>query len=331
MVGSPGRDVVTAIAVGYEAAIRVGRADAQLRPERNAHVSGLNAFGGAIAAAKLLGSDSTAMAHALVLASTGTSGVDRVSTNNARAYQAGFSAGVGVEAALAAHHGYRAATSVMDRYLDLIRFDGTPTGKTASSSGALDGRWALDTELIIKLRPGAFLCGSAVEAALRVLRDNDLDVSDIKRVTVRGHKFLEENDANRPLPTGSLAYYVAAAMVRRDFTWSHFVDGRGDNEPIERLRDRVRIEPTSRSEAPGMWGWAAEAIVAMHDGAEHRATVDLPPGSVVAGVSWDAIDAKAYELLATAGVAYDVIGRILGEVKRLDAAPNTAGLTDLLR
>lgn len=324
--GSSGRDVLCAIVTGYEAAIRIGRAEAELRAQRHGHVSGLNAFAAAATAAKILAADPEEFAHALVLATTVAGGVDRVSTNAARPYQAGVFVGQGLEAALAAHDGYRAETSVMDRYLDLIGMDGTPTGRLVPVAAG-DGDWALDTELIVKVRPGAFLYGSAVEAAVRVVRDHDLDVDEVEAVTVRGHAFLVEDETDRPPHTGSLSWYVAAAMVRRRFDWAAFDDA-GDADRIDRLRRRVHISPTSKDDAPGRWPWAAEVIVT-RPGGEVRTAVDLPPGALASGLSWADVEGKVRDLSGRCGLG-GLGDTVMDEVRGLDSAPTIAALTEVL-
>lgn len=326
--GASGAAMLTAVVVGYEAAVRLGRAEAELRAERHAHVSGLNAFGAAVASAYLLGSGPDRTAHAITLAATGAAGIDRVSTTPVRSYQAGTAVAAGIDAALTAHHGYRTTPAVLDRYLDLITFSGERTGRELPDDAELGAGWAIDSELIIKLRPGAFLFGSAVEAAIRVATAYDLTPQTMDRVVVRGHRFAAEDPAARPPGSGSLSYYVASALVRRSFRWDHFSAAAGDADLIAAVRESVVIEPVPAAQAPGAWGWAAEVIVTDRTGTSWRAVVDLPPGAVVAGVDWAVVDDKVHELMIGAGIGTDLIGQFLDQVKDLETA---ASMNDLAR
>jgi 2-methylcitrate dehydratase PrpD len=94
-----GRDLLAAIVTGYEAAGRISEA---LMAQQGFHASMAVAFGGAVAAARLLGLTAEQMAHALSLTATTVGGL-AIGTNSwAREYHAGNAALTAVNAALAA-------------------------------------------------------------------------------------------------------------------------------------------------------------------------------------------------------------------------------------
>ena len=103
-VGATGEDLLSAIVTGYEAAGRIGETLGDNR--QGFHASVIVAFGGVVAAAKLLKLTDEQMAHAIGLTATTMGGL-AIGTNSwAREYQAGNAALCAVNAAMAAGRGY---------------------------------------------------------------------------------------------------------------------------------------------------------------------------------------------------------------------------------
>jgi 2-methylcitrate dehydratase PrpD len=266
--------------------------------------------------------------HALAFAATTAGGVDRVSTTNARAYQAGLSAGLGVEAALLADDGYRADESILDRYLEIIGFDGRPTDRDVPSRAFGAGSALIEQELMIKLRPGPFLYASAVEAALRLADTHDVGAEAIDRLDVYGTAFLEEGPSRRPPPAGSLTYCIASAIVRGGMRWDHFAQTPNDGAVVADLRERVHIHRAGKAQAPGDWPWAARVVLSTRSGAEHAIVVDAPPGSAKAGLEWNAVEDKVHALIGLGGASPSAI---LQKVHGLDKVDNVLPLVAELR
>src|SRR6185436_14854922 len=95
--GASGRDVLSAMVLGYEIPGRV---------ERGFHGSISTIFGGAVAAGTLLGLTQAQMTQAIALGATSIGGLMvAANTSVAREYHAGLSAMLGIHAAFAAHKG----------------------------------------------------------------------------------------------------------------------------------------------------------------------------------------------------------------------------------
>src|SRR4051812_17995585 len=110
--GASGRDVLAALALGYEVSGRLGGA---VNPgSLGFHATTITIFAPCVAAAKLLGLDANQTAHAIALAATSTGGLGMSTNSWAREYHAGNSALLGVNAALAAQKGYEAQLDMLD-------------------------------------------------------------------------------------------------------------------------------------------------------------------------------------------------------------------------
>src|SRR5262250_2320144 len=102
--GATGAELLNAMVAGYQAAGRIG--DALSSGRSGFHASVIVAFGGVVAAARLLKLTDEQMAHAISLVATTMGGL-AIGTNSwAREYHAGNAALCAVNAALAAGRGY---------------------------------------------------------------------------------------------------------------------------------------------------------------------------------------------------------------------------------
>ncbi|GAA4347515.1 hypothetical protein GCM10023165_32450 [Variovorax defluvii] len=114
--GASGKDVLAAIALGYEAA---GRINTGVIPgliwEKGFHGCMVAIFGGAVAAGLLLKLNSKQMTNAVGLAATSNAGLlAAANTSMAREHHAGLAAMLGVEAAQLAGFGYTVEESVLE-------------------------------------------------------------------------------------------------------------------------------------------------------------------------------------------------------------------------
>lgn len=223
-------DLLVAIAIGYEVAIRAGIALHARDPAY--HASGAwGAIGAAAGAARLLELDAPATEAALGLAEYHApialimrSCADPQMTKDACAW----GARTGVEAALLAGRGF---TSVRPEMLDAELDD-------------LGRRWRMD-ELYIKAYPCCRWSQGAIEAALEAAGRRPLDPADVARVRV--HTFAAAGGLGRALPTTteeaqySLHWPVACALARGRFGVAEAL-GPFDDPAIASMFERIEIE-----------------------------------------------------------------------------------------
>src|SRR5437867_5095833 len=183
-IGATGEDLLSAIVTGYEAAGRIGETLGDNR--QGFHASVIVAFGGVVAAAKLLGLSDEQMAHAIGLTATTMGGL-AIGTNSwAREYQAGNAALCAVNAAMAAGRGCTVNEDMLQAPRGFLAvFSG---GKVDTRKLTLDlgKEWDIVTHMAIKLVPGAHAFHPAVEAAVNVARQSGVPPEDVARILVTG-------------------------------------------------------------------------------------------------------------------------------------------------
>ena len=241
-----GEQVVTAYVLGWEIQGRLRAASAPAtRP--GYHPPGLvGPLGGAAASAKTLGLDAEQTLMALGIAASRTGGLTANTGTMVKSTHPGNAARMGAESAILASMGYTASDEALE----------SPVGFAAAlfggdfdwdiATGGLGASWRLvEPGFDIKRFPAQVYMQNAIEAALNLRQQNDLDPNDIEQVTIRrrgrGH--------SGPVPRSgldgkfSVEYCAAAALLDGQVGIDTFTDARRFSPDMEDMLGRMRVEP----------------------------------------------------------------------------------------
>src|SRR6266478_6016711 len=270
--GGTGEDVLAAIVVGYEAAGRIIDAMTGFR-ERGFHGSNAAIFAATGAAARLLRLDAEQTTHAIALAATSTGGLAKAAdTSVAREYHAGMATMSGIQAVRAAQRGYRVEERILEMKLGFFEVFGGVDGTGAAAAATREGE--IDPEAVDNItvsRPGLTALTGPLHPA---------DLIDM---------------AHSP------AYFVAAGVADRNFSWAHASPEKIADPRIHRLIDKVRVGPPP-SENVARYRQGATVTIRTSDGREVTSTVYAPKGAGFLGIAWAAIDAKYRTLVPLSGL-----------------------------
>jgi 2-methylcitrate dehydratase PrpD len=331
LTGATGQDVLTAIAAGYEAAGRFGAALGENR--QGFHASVIVAFGGVVAAARLLKLTDEQMAHAISLTATTMGGL-AIGTNSwAREYQAGNAARAAVNAAQAAGRGYTANEDMLEAPRGFLAVFGGGTARVGNLTRDLGTEWDIVTYLAIKLVPGAHAFHPSVEAAVNAARQGNVAPDQVARILVAGSQSRTIVAGQRPKDMveaiHSLPYFIASGVADRDFSWIHARPEKIHNQAVARLMDLVEADPAPPS-VHYNWSWGGTVTIVTVSGARYTSTVDAPRGSGPRGIEWSDVDAKYRALMRDSGLQATRIEQTLTIVHRFDRVKNVSELTRLL-
>src|SRR5437867_344027 len=213
--GSTGEDILCAIVTGYEAAGRIGEA---LSGDRQGfHASVIVAFGGVVAAARLLRLTDEQMAYAIGLTATTMGGLGIGTNSWAREYHAGNAALCAVNAALAAGRGYTVNEDMLESprgFLAVFSGGKVDTEKLTRDFGR---EWDIITHMAIKLAPGAHAFHPAVEAAVNAARQSNAPPEEVAKILVSGPQIRTIGRGQPPKDLieaiHSLHYFLASAVA----------------------------------------------------------------------------------------------------------------------
>jgi len=330
-----GADILAAMVVGYEIAGRIDEALTPGRMQRGFHGSVSTVFGGTVAAGRLLELTPQQMAHAIALAATSIGGMAiSADTSCGREYHAGASAAAAVQAALAAEAGFTGELAVLEH----------PRGFLAAMGGQaieditrdLGASWDIETDMAIKLMPGAHPFHATAEAASDAARIGKVDPTAIKEVfissSVQWTKFKgEPHPRNLVDAAHSLYYFVAASIVDGCFSWQHMDERKMVDPAIATLQDKIVFDPNPPplpDRFPHRHG--GTVIIRMNNGEEFRSTCKAPRGSGPRGIEWADVEAKYRALVPLAGLSSRRVDESLTLIRAFDAPDSASRLVALI-
>lgn len=329
--GATGPDLLSAIVAGYEAAGRIGEA---LTGDRQGfHASVIVAFGGVVAAGRLLRLTDEQMAHAIGLTATTMGGL-AIGTNSwAREYHAGNAAVCAVNAALAAGRGYTVNEDMLEAPRGFLAVFGGGKVDADKLTADFGKEWDIVTHMAVKLVPGAHAFHPAVEAAVSAARQANVPPEQVTKILVSGPQIRVTGLAQPPKDLieaiHSLHYFLASAVADKDFSWVHATEAKIRNPVVARLIGVVEPDPSPPAFRYN-WSWGGTVTIVTRSGARFTSTVDAPRASGPRGINWSDVDAKFRALFPDSGLPGRRVDETLNLIHTFERVRNVAELTRLL-
>jgi 2-methylcitrate dehydratase PrpD len=335
--GVSGEDVLAAIVLGYEAAGRIGEVITPGFRARGFHGCLVAIFGGAVAAGRLLQLDAAHLAQTIALSATSIGGLmAAANTSVAREYHAGLAAMLGIQAALAAQRGYKAEESILETHRGFFEVYGGTSGAAgyASVTHELGQSWDIITDMAIKLVPGGHPYHALAEAAANAAKEADITPEAVESIIVSRPGFTALTGPLHPTNligmAHSPAYFLAAGVADRDFSWIHATADKIGDPVIHRLIDKIRVGAPPADDI-GRYRQGATVTIRTRDGRASTSTVFEPKGAAARGIAWDDVDSKYRNLVRQAGVSDPQIEASLAVVHGFRDVDSVSKLIDLLQ
>jgi len=253
-VGASGEAFLRGVIAGYEVSNRIGAA---VNPAhyRFWHTTGtIGHFGGAAAAASVLGLDAGQTAHALATATTMAAGLQQAFRADAmsKPIHAGQAAANGALAAMAAAKGLTGAAEMLEgsRGFGAAMCDGPDWERAVADLGR---RWTI-VETTQKNHTACGHTHAAIDAVVEMAAKHGLGAADVKRIAVATYKTALEVTGNFTPTTKfecqfSLPYCVAVGLMTGRARLDAFEPGWRDDAGLRDLMTRVTIGPDDEAEA----------------------------------------------------------------------------------
>jgi 2-methylcitrate dehydratase PrpD len=335
--GASGADVLAAIVIGYEAAGRIAEAVTPGLRARGFHGCHGAIFAAAVAASRLLRLDAAQTAQAIALSATSIGGLAAAAdTSVAREYHAGLATMLGVNAALAAQRGYMAEESILETRQGFFEVYGGVEGAAAAACVTRDlgQSWDIVTDMAVKLVPGGHPYHAFAEAAANAARDGDIAPEAVDSIAISRPGFSALTGPLHPKDlidmAHSPAYFTAAGVADRDFSWGHASPAKIADPVIHRLIDKIRVGPPPEEDA-ARYRQGATVTIVTTDGRTSTSTVYVPKGAGMLGIAWADIEAKFRALMPNSGLPAARIEASLAVIRDFRNLAHVSALTDLLR
>jgi 2-methylcitrate dehydratase PrpD len=334
-IGANGAAVLTAIVLGYEAAGRIGEAIPGFRA-RGFHGCHGAIFAAAVAAGCLLRLDAAQLAQAIAIAATSIGGLATAAdTSTAREYHAGLATMLGINAAMAAQHGYRVEERILEAPQGFFETFGRLDGAAAASvaTEGLGDSWDILTDMAIKLVPGGHPSHALAEAAANAARDGKIAAEEIDSITVSRPGMTALTGPLHPVDlidmAHSPAYFVAAGAADHAFSWVHASAAKIADPVIHRLIDLVRVGAPPTDDA-ARYRQGATVRIHARDGRVSSSTVYVPKGAAMLGIDWSDVDTKYRALVPVSGLPDEAVEASLAVIHDFRRVMDVASLTGLL-
>ncbi len=309
-----GKDFLTAVVVGYDAAIRVGDAVGRSHYAFWQNTATCGAFGSAAAAGWLLGLDRPAMTWALGNAGSVAGGLWQFNRDGAmtKHLHAGQAAANGLVSARLAARGFTGAREILEGpqgFFAAMSTDARPERVIAGlpESGKALAQWKIAG---VSMKPHASCRHThpAVDAALALRRELGDVVRQATGIRVATYGVaLAITDEPRPRNVYqakfSLQYTVAQALNHGRVGLDDFADDRLADPVTQRLmaRTALSIDPVIDTRYPA--AWMARVEIDLEDGTCRVVEVDAPKGDPGNPLTDDELTAKYQDLAG--GTAYE--------------------------
>jgi len=256
-VHASGKDFLAALVLGCDLMHRIGASSEALgQPHKGWFYTSIHGgFASAAACAKLLRLDEAAIAHALGIAYSQAAGTQQanIEPSLTKRMQSAFAARAGVFAALLARHGMTAPQSVFEGQYGLYKM--YQDGAVARLFDRLGERYE-NGELSIKKFPSCGCNHTAIEGALAIAADYDLQPDDIDSMDVEISPFMNRLVGGTFDPSGdaqataqfNIRYSIACAITRRKFGLAELATPVVRDPEIAQLASRtsVTVDPQNK-------------------------------------------------------------------------------------
>jgi 2-methylcitrate dehydratase PrpD len=325
-----GRDLLAAVTLGYEVAIRVGESVGKTHYFHWHNTSTCGVFGAAAAAGWLLGLDAERLTWAFGNAGTQANGLWEFIADGAMSkhLHTGRAAANGVLAAELAAIGFTGARRILEGRQGFFAAT-APDGNPGAVVEGLGSGWKLPGTSI-KPYPSCRHTHSSVDAALALQSEHNLAADDVERIEIDGYRsVLDLTDNPRPAhlyaAKFSVQYCVARALTDGALRIADFTPERIAEADVRdlMLRTTVRLDPELDARAPA----ALPARVRLHlrDGRSVEETVFTARGDPEAPLSPAELRDKFLGMVADS--TYGAQGEeLLATITGLDGCKDVRGL-----
>jgi 2-methylcitrate dehydratase PrpD len=333
---SSGREMIAAIAAGFEIMLRVALTVRDFRRKSGFSGTGnVGAFGGAVASGKLLGLDEESMVHAIGGAAFNHSGLPEAPEDgrgHLKRTFAGMAASAGVRAALLAREGLTGPESAVDGVRGFCRVFGGPDADFETLTAGLGSEWLI-LDVHYKLYAQDGFIQPMTQALATIRKKHSFETNEIDEVLIgtnsRAHDFTvgvirEPKDITSAQYSANFS--VALFLVTGGAGFQEYTESNLSKAEVIDLSRRVHLVIDDEIEADWLRRQprGAKVTVRLKSGMEFREHV---PNLRL--MNSDEVDDK-FRRLASVVLAEDHYNEIVARTRHLEDTTDVSDMAGLL-
>lgn len=335
--GADGKELLTAIVLGYEGAIRIGAAVNPSHNSRGFSPNGtIGVFGAAIAAAKILHLGKDRMTDTIGSAAMQSSGLEEFCYDGSMSsiLNTGHAAQAGIMSALLAQRGFTGSPAILEGRSGFCRAY-SDRYEVSNIIAGLGNRYPI-VDVWFKRYPTCAYANAALDVILDLIARHDIGEGDVKEVRIKTYAVVEKT-INNPEPPNvlaamlSLPYSAAVAIVEKKVTPREFTEEKLRDQKVSAVMRKVRLVVADEELNEFAVGRGRGAIVEIicQDGSRYEGRVKAPKGDTANPFTEEELLRK-FETLASPMLDTAEINHIAKVVKSLEQFNDISNLTDLL-
>lgn len=261
-LGSSGKEMMVAYAVGYEVWAELARRDPDHYHTKGWHPTGiLGAIGAAAACASLHRLDAEQCAMAISLGASQSAGIMANFGTMTKPFHAGRSAQSGVLAARLAKAGFTSSVDALEHPQGFLSAVSPEMRFDVASPVEAGKKWKLTvSKLSVKKYPLCFCTHRALDGMLDLISEQKFKAQDIEnisaRTSLRNTKVLRNHNPQTGLEAKfSMEFAMASCVVVQRAGLNELVDDFVQRKDIQDLMKKVSIE-ADETEHPNLPGYA---------------------------------------------------------------------------
>lgn len=299
--GKSGKDLITAVAIGYDVCYRVGEAVSPSHYHFWHNTATCGTFGAAAAVAKLLGLTEEQIVHTLGSAGTQAAGLWEFIEDGAMSKQlhTAKAAYNGTLSAILAEKGFTAARKILegDRGFFKAMSEEYDAGKITDRLGET----FKIMENSFKIHASCRHTHPAIDVVLDIVKENAIRAADLKNIRVQTYEAalaVAGNPDPRTVYASkfSIEFCTALAFLRGKASLFDFNEDTLHDQAIRDVMNHVEVsvDPSIAAAYPEQWG--AEVEIQLNDGRSFNKQTDYPKGDPENPVSGDDLIGKFRDL-----------------------------------
>lgn len=308
--GCSGKDLVTAIAVGTETALRLNLEEHEYDGFDPTGV--VAAFGAVAAASWLLKLDEGQILNAMALAFNRCGGSFQSHADGALAVRVveGWCAEAGLECARFAQRGITGPDNWLDGVYGYFYLFGRGKADTEKTVEGLRRDWHV-TDLNFKKYPSCGVTQGSTQLALDMMAEHGFTGEDVEKAEILIPPFTYRLVGEFRLGANpkvdaqfSVGYCVANALFRPPVKLVHFEpEAISDPAMLKYLEDRV-VVVSDESIARTRGHYSSDLVISLKDGRVLKGAIDIPPGTPAYPMTEEEHRQRFYDCVAFAGIPW---------------------------
>lgn len=331
-IGCTGKQLLEGILAGYEVSMRIADAVNPSHRDKGFHTTGtIGTFGAGIAVAKLLGLERDEIIHALGISGTQAAGLFEFLNDGSmtKRIHPGKGAWNGILAARLAKEGMTGPATILEGENGFLRAT-SDDGDVAMLTDRLGENYRI-MRMGIKRHAACRYCHTAIDAALELRQSYELNIGNIKEVTVltSRHCYKQTGKASASTLMASqlsTPYATALAFVKGSAGIDEYTEGLANNKVLT-LMEKINVK---EYQPFGGYSRKVHVTVEMNDGKSFEKELDLPKGEPENPLTFEEIKAKGEGL---AKKVLDDVGfnNLLSYVNGMEEQENLQGLFAIIQ